>query len=64
MRLLLDNNLSPRLTVLLRDAGHGTQHIRDQGLKTASDEVVLEYARDHRRVLISADTDFGTLLAR
>jgi predicted nuclease of predicted toxin-antitoxin system len=64
MRLLLDNNLSPRLSVLLREAGHDTQHIRDQGLKAASDEVVLEYARSHRRVLISADTDFGTLLAR
>ena len=64
MRLLLDNNLSPRLSVLLSEAGHDTQHVRDQGLQAASDELVLAFARDHQRVLISADTDFGTLLAR
>ena len=64
MRFLLDNNLSPKLIDLLRAAGHDVTHVRDLGLAAAPDEVVLERARGEGRVLISADTDFGTLLAR
>lgn len=64
MRFLLDNNLSPRLTGLLATAGHEVSHVRDIGLGSAPDWVVLERARSEARVLISADTDFGTILAR
>lgn len=64
MRLLLDNNLPPRLATLLQDAGHDTEHVRDHGMQAAGDQDVLGLARQQRRTLISADTDFGTLLAR
>lgn len=36
----------------------------DLGLTSATDEVVLAQAVADERVLVSADTDFGTLLAR
>jgi predicted nuclease of predicted toxin-antitoxin system len=64
MRLLLDINLSSSLAHPLRDAGHDTEHVRHHGLQAAPDTVVLQHAREHDQVLISADTDFGTLLAR
>ena len=64
MRLLLDENLSPRLADLLRPARHDVVHVRDLGLTSASDERVMAVAANDRRVLVSADTDFGTLLAR
>jgi|SRR5882757_803709 len=64
MRFLLDNNLSPALGDLLRSAGHDVVHVREIDLQRALDPVVLETARVENRVLISADTDFGTLLAR
>jgi predicted nuclease of predicted toxin-antitoxin system len=64
MRFLLDNNLAPRLAELLRAAGHDVVHVRDIGLGSATDTVVIDEAHAQGRVLISADTNFGTLLAR
>lgn len=64
MRFPVDNNLAPALARLLDAAGHDSVHVRTYGLAAASDEVVLNRARDERRAVISADTDFATLLAR
>lgn len=61
MKLLLDNNLSAKLA-LLAGAGHDVTHVRDHGLASADDQTVLALAVETGRVLISADTDFGTLL--
>jgi predicted nuclease of predicted toxin-antitoxin system len=63
MRLLLDNNLSPRLLELLGAAGWDVVHVGALGLRAASDKIVLRTARDDDRILVSADTDFGALLA-
>jgi len=64
VRFLVDNNLSPVLAEILRVAGHDVSHVREVGLQAAADEVVLASAQSEQRVVISADTDFGTLLSR
>lgn len=37
--------------------------MRDYGLQAASDEEIFERAQQEQRVVVPADTDFGTLLA-
>jgi predicted nuclease of predicted toxin-antitoxin system len=64
VRFLLDQNLSTRLADLLVDAGHDVVHTSQLGLSRADDLTVLERAAAERRILVSADTDFGVLFAQ
>lgn len=63
MRFLVDQNLSPRLARVLVERGHDAVHTSQLGLEAASDATVLDVARTEGRTLISADSDFGTILA-
>ena len=47
----------------LQEAGHEVQHVGELGLGTASDEVILDRAVNEQCVIITQDTDFGTLLS-
>jgi predicted nuclease of predicted toxin-antitoxin system len=59
MKLLFDENLSPKLPRLLETQFPGSQHLRDCGLKGQSDEAIWEYARVNGFALVSKDSDFS-----
>jgi predicted nuclease of predicted toxin-antitoxin system len=63
MRLLLDANLSPRVAAGLRDAGFDAVHVVDLGLVTATDNEIFDRAASEGLTVITADSDFGMLLA-
>lgn len=63
MRFLIDNALSPVLAERLKETGHDAAHVRDYDLQAADDEQILVRAQEEERVVVSADTEFGTLLA-
>lgn len=63
MRILVDNALSPQLAELLTQAGHDVVHLRDRISVDSPDEKVFDLAKEEERVILSADTDFGAILA-
>lgn len=58
MKLLFDENLSPRLPSLLEELFPGSRHVRECGLRGCADEEVWRYAGEHGFVLVSKDSDF------
>jgi predicted nuclease of predicted toxin-antitoxin system len=58
MKLLFDQNLSPRLPRLLAELYPQSVHVRDIGLRDVSDEDIWEYAKQGNYVIVSKDTDF------
>jgi predicted nuclease of predicted toxin-antitoxin system len=59
MRLLFDQNLSPKLVQRLRDVYPNASHVSLSGLDRASDEAVWSYARTHDYVIVTKDSDFS-----
>lgn len=58
MKLLFDENLSPRLVPLLADIYSGSLHVRDAALQSVDDELVWQYAQENRLIIVSKYSDF------
>lgn len=63
MRLLVDEAFQDAVAHQLADAGHDATHIRLLGLAGHTDHEVMALALAEDRVLVTTDTDFGTILA-
>lgn len=61
MKLLFDQNLSPRLVNLLADLFLNSNHVFPLGLDCSSDSEIWEYARLNGFILVTKDADFGDM---
>ncbi len=58
MKLLFDENLSPRLVALLADLFADSLHVRTVGLANVDDGLVWQYAKDNGLIIVSKNLDF------
>lgn len=63
MKFLVDMPLSPALATWLVDLGHDAVHAAGLGLHRATDNEIIEYAKQERRTVVTADLDYPRLLA-
>lgn len=59
--LLADENIHPDVIQYLREQGHDVHSVYETGLVGHSDSDVLRVAQQSGRVVISHDSDFGTI---
>ena len=61
MKLLFDQNLSPRLVQHLADLYPDSKHVYPLGLDRASDTQIWDYARERGFTLVTQDSDFNDM---
>ena len=61
MRLLFDENLSPKLPNRLSDLFPDSLHIRDVDMKATIDPRVWDFAKDNNLMIVSKDADMHDL---
>jgi len=61
MKLLFDQNISPRLIERMQDIFPESSHVSLLGLDSAMDAEVWTYARLHGYILVSKDADFSEM---
>jgi len=58
MKLLLDENFSPRLARSLADLFTGSEHVESCGSGGAGDDEIWNFAKENGFAIVSKDSDF------
>ncbi len=61
MKLLFDQNLSPKLATRLADLFPGAAHVQSFALDCAEDDAVWEHARINGFAIVTKDADYDNL---
>lgn len=59
--LLFDQNISPKITNLLKDKYPGAVHLRYVGMEDAADSEIFAFARSNNLHIVTFDADFADL---
>lgn len=63
MKLILDEGLPLSAAALLRESGIDSQHVLELSMGGASDEAILDRARNDGAIIVTLDSDFHQILA-
>lgn len=58
MKLLFDQNISPKIVRQIESDFPGSYQVRHVGLEDASDSSIFDYAKDHGYSIVTFDADF------
>ena len=61
MKLLLDQNISFKITNKIQDIFPGSKQVRDLGLEDSKDSILWAYAKEHGFCIVTFDGDFYDL---
>ena len=61
MKLLFDQNLSPKLVQCLADLFPSSSHVQSEGLDRANDDQVWDHARLNGFAIVTKDADYNNL---
>ena len=63
MKLLFDQNISPKLAIFFAKTFAGSKHLQDLSLDVANDSIVWEFAKKEGFTIVTKDNDFNDLVA-
>lgn len=63
MKFLIDMPLSPKTANFLQNSGYKAIRVNELGMAKSKDKEILEYASKNGMVVLTADLDFGNILA-
>jgi len=63
MKFLVDMALSPKTVKFLQNSDYDAVRVNELGMAKSKDKIILEYAAENDMVVITADLDFGDILA-
>ena len=61
LKLLFDQNISPKIIRQVESGFAGSKQVRHVGLEDASDVTIFDYARKHNFTIVTFDSDFVDL---
>lgn len=61
LKLLTDENISPKVVSFFRANGFDVYDVKESGLQGTTDQNLLSLANKHQRFVVTHDSDFGTL---
>ena len=63
MKFLVDMPLSPKTVQFLKNMGQEAVRVSELGMAKSKDKEIFDYAEKNDMIILSADLDFGTILA-
>jgi predicted nuclease of predicted toxin-antitoxin system len=63
MKFLLDENLPPSFSNLLRKEGIEARHVSEVGLESTEDDVIVSFVAKSGEIIITYDLDFSRIIS-